>query len=743
MWRLLILCATLLCVPIGRAEALTTLGDFIGASESDSGTEWWPASSTLWSNAFTKPCRARTTGIAIAPPESSGGQSGMKWTSEEPITVASLEITCILTAASAKKNQTLGIQINAEERLDCPITFSAVNTPLTLTLSLPQLQMQQLILTNETYNSTALFTVQTVRYRSTPEPVNVTPSIPDIVFCRETLHCGLENISGGSDDYTSAIWTFNGEERILAADELLELVTFTAPSTDGNYPLTLMIEDAEHGCTFFNYSVEVRAYTAATNLTASDVTRDSLTLSWDLLAGGDPTHFRVQVAPHNAEDNFSLELSPTWTAVDGEKNMWQLDGILPIADWAKGRALSLAYLQVNGWKGKAEVLRDGTETWEEKIVASTLIFLPISGENLSLRVIAEEPPETLTAVCGFKTWIVDKEVPTGSGNRSTSIEGLSAGTTYDLFVNTTYTRDDGTTVTRGSAPLTLTTEAIPTFTAWSIGQALPSISLTWDEKVADLPAQISFWAEVDTEHTLPDGLYLSRILLAGKDDDLTLPTAKAIALSNTSRSPIPLNGQYSLRASRPRTQAEINAGKTDPVTTTWDFSVKVDGKTSYPHTIPPGGELLLFAQRYTHPEDAVTTTSAALAYLTPAYTLSLYHNDTPINTLTPKINAVTRLVDDALSATSTPIKDVTSLPTALTDPWCSPTTTRYCSGQVIQPNNGYAFFLYAPFMPPKETLHHFWATAHIFDNTGTSAPITLDLYTRPTPTTPGYLFRLR
>ncbi len=720
---------------------LIALGEFINASDSTSGKTWKP--SAPWANAFAKACKARVSGIGMAPPESSGGQSGMTWSVEEGLTMAELHITCILTSNSAPKAQLLGVQLNADAMQEFPITFDDVNSPLTVKLTFQTSIIRTLTLTNETRSGTSLFEVQSVSYRATPEPISVSPAIPDIVFCGETLHCGLEEICGGSESYIAAVWSFNGEEYILSTEELYDVVTFTAPMTDGIQTLTLMVEDSDGTCEAFTYPIEVRPYSRAINLSASAISKTGFDLSWQLPAGGDPSYFRIQICPHEETGILTQKLTPTWEEVDAEEKTWEMQGVLPIVQWCGGRMCTGAYLRTDGWEGSASVRDIDEETWSSTLVMSSRILLPVDGKSLSLRVTSETPPEAVTVYLTVDPWVVDEVIPTGSGNRFATVTGLSAGQTYDVYVATTYTRDDGSTLTRRSAPLTVSTEAIPSFTGYTVDKDFPTFSLTWDERVESLPAQITFWAETEAEHALPGGLYLSRIYLTGADESTVLPRSKAIVLTNTSAAPIALEGAYTLCAQRERTEAERNDGKTDPVTTTWDFSVTVEGKKTYPHVVPAEGELLIFAQRYTLPETSVvTTTASALAYLTPAYTLTLLREDTAINTLTPQLNATVRLDADTLERyQSHPVNDTTVLPENLTTPWITLRETKQCSTQTRYANYGTCSVYYAPYMPPKETLFRFWATAYIFDESGTSTPITIPLYTRSTGG--GYLFRLR
>ncbi len=746
MRRLLALLWLLGATLIGRAEELICLGDFANASGDKESTSWAPASP--WYNVFSKPCTARKTGIGLAPIKASGGQSGLGWASEEGFTAAELQFTCVLVATSASRNQRLGVTINGETQV-LDLTFPQALTPIDISLTFPEkVTIQELCLTNEKTTGTALIDIQTIAYRTAYAPISVSSAVPTSVNRGDTFYCALEEITGGTYDYVAALWSFNGEAQYPDSNNLFETVAFTAPMEDGIYTIKLDVEDSAGTVATFSYPLEVRPYARAINLSASQISKSGFELAWKLPGGASPEYFRVNIKPQDFEGTRTLTFTPTWHTVEGETTTWELDNPLPLQSLRDGTEVLNAYLTTEEWEGDAFYQLADSTTWTDTIVSGKIIFLPTTDSDVNLRLVTETPPESFTLTITLSPWVVNMTVETGSGERSTSIDGLTAGSTYEVYVTTVYKRDDGTPASYQSSPLTVTTEAIPTFKSYSLSTSSPRITLTWPDDAADLPAQLTFWAEMKKTADLPPGLYLSRVYLTGDDGDVHLDRTKALVLTNTSDAPIALDGSYILRATRERTAAEIAAGKTSPVLAKWDFSLKVEGKATYPYTIPAKSELLIFAQRYTYPDPlptqprAITTTAAAVANLTPDYTLTLCHEDLDIHTLTPTLNAVVRLVSDNLNSTeTTTVSADDTLPSELLASWVIPNETQCCASRVVYPYNKQARITYSTWMPSETSLLRFWMEGYLFDETGSSQVLTVPLYTRPNAA--GYRFRIR
>ncbi len=733
---------------LGYAEEPFLFGDFKDASGDKAYTTWKP--NAPWANLYTKSCQARPTGIGLAPNNATGGPTGMVWSQEEGQKVAELHLTCVLVSTTAPKQHTLAVQINGGTSYEVPITFASPKTPTPVYLILEEQEVvTSLVLTNATLTGTTLVDVQRVEALEDYTPITATASVTGSVNCGEKVYCAIESLAGGTYDYIAAKWTFNGQSFFPSDEDFCETAVFEAPAKDGTEIATLYVEDSSNTVKSFEFPVAITPYARAKNLTATNITKSSFDLSWILPGGVSPDHFVIQAKAADFVGTQTHALTFDWTTVDAEETTWETS--LPVNALRNGETVKSLYLTTDeAWTGTAFYKRDEDADWRSTTVAGNIIFLSHKGADrnadLKLRLVTEKPPASGTLTLSLSPYTVEMEAATGSGIRTATVNGLTAGKTYEVSVVTSYKKDDGSSQTRRSAALNVTTEAIPTFASYGYNETYQRLYLVWPTEAPELLAQTTFYAELEKTPTLPPGLYLSRILLTGNDDTTQIDRVKAVVLTNTSTSPIALDGTYTLVATRPRTEAEIAAGKTTPVRAQWNFSVKADGKTTFPTTLPAKSELLIFAERYrpdtlpTSPT-TITCTSSAIANLTPAYTLTLNADGTPINSLTPTLNSVVRLESDTLDTTrATAITSLAPLPSALLNPWLTPNETRTCASYTLSPYQGKIYVYLSSIKPTEDTLLRFWAEAYLYDDTGTSAPITIPLYTRPLP---GYLFRIR
>ena len=751
MKRALALLAALCLLPLGlRAEE--TVVSFQDAGTSNIGSSW--AGTNNWANLTAKPAKARINGIGLAPAASDGGQSGMVATFDPPEEMTSLAVTCMASGTTAAKaKHLLGVRLNGGELLTAELAFpnQAVGTPVTLTFPFAEKQsVTTLALTNETAKGTSLFEVNAVSWQSDFAPIAVRRSTNKLKYnVGETLNAALSTCTGGSGEYVSFRWRFNGQEQ--ETDDFAQTCPFTVPMEEGILPLEVEVTDSLGTVATFSWDLTVRPYIAATNLAYSNPSRTGLTVSWEQPLPYAVTDYLVRVS-YATRANRELTLTPAW---EREGDTWHLAEPIQLADHIEGRDFQ-AYLVPAHWQGEGlEVSADGGTTWCPAAYlattppryilfraledgTSTANFTPAHA-SLLLRTAAEAPPPFLNLTLNLTTCLItSKTLPAESNALEVTFPGsagdpaagdipLPAGEPLHVQVITRYLRDDGSWYDLRSAKLAVTLPAVPPI-AGAVRQG-NLLCLTWPESAPDLPAEVTL-----TERTpasaegLPD-LALTRVYFTGSP----LSAGKAIVLSNTTARPIALNGAYTFTATN------IETGKSY----TWDFSLTetdAEGNSvkTYPYTVPAGGELLFYSAAYTAPagieafENTFAATAAALRYLNASYSATFAHNGKTLSTFTPQLNTILRLsADGSATQTAYPVTASDTLLPALYAPW----VTLYRESTLLQTSftGPYANLSIASFLADPGDAEAIWATIRLRDGNSYSTPLTLTLWERETP----------
>ena len=751
MKRALALLIAVCLLPLSL-RAGETVVSFQDAGTSDKGSNW--AGTNNWANLTTKKAKARINGIGLAPAASSGGQSGMVATFDPPEEMTSLAVTCMASGTTAAKaTHQLGVRLNGGELLTAELAFpnSAVDTPVTLTFPFAEKQsVTTLALTNETAKDYGLFEVNAVSWQSDFAPIAVQLSGNDLEHnVGTTFYAALSTCTGGSGEYVSFRWRFNGQEQ--EATEFAQPCLFTVPMEEGILPLEVEVTDSLGTVATFSWDLTVRPYIKATNLACTPLSRTGLTVSWEQPLPYAVSEYAVRVF-YATRANRELTLTPAW---EREGDTWHLAEPIQLADHIEGRDFQ-AYLVPAHWQGEGlEVSADGGTTWCPAAYlattppryilfraledgTSTANFTPAHA-SLLLRTAAEAPPPFLNLTLNLTTCLItSKTLPAESNALEVTFPGsagdpaagdipLPAGEPLHVQVITRYLRDDGSWYDLRSAKLAVTLPAVPPI-AGAVRQG-NLLCLTWPEDAPDLPAELTLTERAPTSaEGLPD-LALTRVYFTGSP----LAAGKAIVLSNTTSRPIALNGAYTFTATN------VETGKSY----TWDFSLTetdAEGNSvkTYPYTVPAGGEVLFYASAYNAPTNSETfehvfgVSTSALRNLNASYSATFAHNGETLSTFSPQLNTILRLsADGSATQTAYPVTATDNTLPALYAPWISPyqdntlhTTTLSRSSPLVN----LAFFLADP-----GNAERIWATIRLRDGNSYSTPLTLTLWERETP----------
>lgn len=666
-------------------------------------------------------CYARATGVGLR----GDGKSVLYRPFDPPETISYVSVVCGVESKSALgKPLALALSLGTREVKTQEFTIENPGETRTVTFAFNPIEAPDIRLTNE---SDTVFEVQRVSWFADAPPITVEVDITPAP-AGGTIRCSVASCTGGSGTYTRVRWTFNGNTS-SAVDHIQSMATFTAPDREGTYPLTLEIADDQGNSRTFSYSVIVGANATVAYPIVSNVTRTGFTLSWDRPASGfSPEAFAVRVF---RSDLLNVTLTPEWSpAGDGWNSPeFSLDDALDGLD-----AQNVAVTVPKDWQGDLKYyVGNGSWTPLLRVDDTFLSFALSPGQPFRFRVEKAKPPATLELNAGLSHTYEEEKIPLEGQKLTRTFTDLPAGKTVKVSITAHGRKDDGTLTYYNSPELSVPLLPIPVPSA--IFDSSGRIRFKWDSLALD-PGEtptisLRLFAETPAETALPPGLYLTRVLLTQNK------AAKAIALTNTSASPIPLDGKtYTL-----------TYGEND-----WDFYVK-DANNKNVHTlvVPAHGDLVIVANQY-RPADlregVAFATANAIRYLKDAGPVTLLRNGTPINKLTPVMDAVVRLPADSLTgATSTPAAQADPKIDALYDPWPQATSvTAPFYQDTYTPANRY---LETESLLTKrpEGATRVWAELRTTLNGSDSDPQILELWATPTTPSgtprPGFRLRLR
>lgn len=671
-------------------------------------------------------CYARLTGVGLR----GNGKSVLCRPFEEPETVSYVSVVCgAESKSSIGEPLALTLSLGTREVETQYFTLTEAGETQTLTFAFKPIEASDLRLSND---GDKTFEVRRVSWYADLPPITVdvaiTPSTGDgIIQCSVggTIRCSVTSCTGGSGTYVRARWIFNGATS-SAIENLQSIATFTVPDREDTYPLTLEIADDQGNSKTFSYTVNVVADATASQPAVTNITRTGFTLSWNRPTSGlTPEEFAVRVTRSGKLD---VTLTPEWSAAG---KGWRTDAFL-LDDALDGLDAQTVFVVVpKTWAGnlKYSVNNAPWKDLERPMEGFFFGFNLSPKQTLSFFTEADDPPASLKLSATLSHTYADKKIPLEGQKLIYPFTDLPAGKTFDVSI-TSYTRQNDGTLTTKSIDLPITLLPIPRPAATLDGAN--RIRFNWDDldfNEDETPTiSLRLFAKAPTETTLTPGLYLTRVLLTQSK------AAKAIALTNTSDAPISLDGKtYTL-----------TYGEND-----WDFYVK-DANNKNVHTlvVPAHGDLVIVANQY-RPADlregVAFATANAIRYLKDAGPVTLLRNGTPINKLTPVMDAVVRLPADSLTgATTTPAAQADATIDALYDPWpqAVPTATAFYEGSYTRNNVYCETARLLDDRPAAAT--RVWAELRTCLDGAESEPQILELWAVPSGTPrPGFRLRLR
>lgn len=671
-------------------------------------------------------CYARLTGVGLR----GNGKSVLCRPFDEPETVSYVSVVCgAESKSSIGEPLALTLSLGTREVETQYFTLTEAGETQTLTFAFKPIEASDLRLSND---GDKTFEVRRVSWYADLPPITVdvaiTPSTVDgIIQCSVggTIRCSVTSCTGGSGTYVRARWIFNGATS-SAIENLQSIATFTVPDREDTYPLTLEIADDQGNSKTFSYTVNVVADATASHPAVTNITRTGFTLSWDRPTSGlTPEEFAVRVTRSGKLD---VTLTPEWSAAG---KGWRTDAFL-LDDALNGLDAQTVFVVVpKTWAGnlKYSVNNAPWKDLERPMEGFFFGFNLSPKQTLSFFTEADEPPASLKLSATLSHTYADKKIPLEGQKLIYPFTDLPAGKTFDVFI-TSYTRQNDGTLTAKSIDLPITLLPIPRPAATLDGAN--RIRFNWDSldfNEDETPTiSLRLFAEVPAETILAPGLYLTRVLLTQDK------AAKAIALTNTSDSPISLDGKDYI----------LIYGKYS-----WDFYINdEDGKKAYPLVVPAHDDLIIVANQY-RPTDlregVAFATANAIRNMKDAGPVTLLRDGTLINSITPVMDAVVRLPADSLTgATSTPAAQADATIDALYDPWpqAAPTATAFYEGTYTS-DNIYLSLSALPVTRP-EGATRVWAELRTCLDGAESEPQILELWAVPSGTPrPGFRLRLR
>ena len=671
-------------------------------------------------------CYARLTGVGLR----GNGKSVLCRPFDEPETVSYVSVVCgAESKSSIGEPLALTLSLGTREVETQYFTLTEAGETQTLTFAFKPIEASDLRLSND---GDKTFEVRRVSWYADLPPITVdvaiTPSTGDgIIQCSVggTIRCSVTSCTGGSGTYVRARWIFNGATS-SAIENLQSIATFTVPDREDTYPLTLEIADDQGNSKTFSYTVNVVADATASHPAVTNITRTGFTLSWDRPTSGlTPEEFAVRVTRSGKLD---VTLTPEWSAAG---KGWRTDAFL-LDDALDGLDAQTVFVVVpKTWAGnlKYSVNNAPWKDLERPMEGFFFGFNLSPKQTLSFFTEADDPPASLKLSATLSHTYADKKIPLEGQKLIYPFTDLPAGKTFDVSI-TSYTRQNDGTLTTKSIDLPITLLPIPRPAATLDGAN--RIRFNWDDldfNEDETPTiSLRLFAKAPTETTLTPGLYLTRVLLTQSK------AAKAIALTNTSDSPISLDGKDYI----------LIYGKYS-----WDFYINdEDGKKAYPLVVPAHDDLIIVANQY-RPTDlregVAFATANAIRNMKDAGPVTLLRDGTLINSITPVMDAVVRLPADSLTgATSTPAAQADATIDALYDPWpqAVPTATAFYEGSYTRNNVYCETARLLDDRPAAAT--RVWAELRTCLDGAESEPQIIELWAVPSGTPrPGFRLRLR
>ena len=649
--------------------------------------------------------------------------------------IYNLVVTCrTATKGSVGKEQTLSVGlVGVEETVERTFTTSSQTSETSLTFTFPDFpEVTGFRFTNL---GETIFEIASVEWLSTYPDLSVNYYVQSKVIVAQPLNYAINQITGGSSDYTLMQLTFNGETHTYSGNDFPISGAFTAPMTSGDFPFTILVKDSKENEFTTTQTVTVTPYGVPTPLKATNVTTDSFDLSWELTSGVTPKAYKVVVALNPMTKKEQFFFAPTWELQ--ENGYWVTAEDYDLSYYTKGFKLSALMAQCCGSDPSSfEYSGDGGKTWTKGTKFGSqylLITSKVANQRVMFRTQDAETPRYISLMMTTNRKVLEETFVADAQVFTHTVKGIPAGATLDVTLVVMYD-NNGATVSMQSDTIQVTTGAIPTFTSVQNYEKWKLLQLTWPEcEMENLSGEVNILSVNAVEYATPKGLYLTRVYLTNSKNGLT--TGKAVAITNTTNVPIYLNGQYTLKSVKQDTGT----------TRTWDFSQKdAENNKIYPYIIKPGEDLIISHATYA-PHDlreGVATTTSQVLNFTDAWELSLMKGETVCNTITPQLNTLVRLAEDSLETLDcTEIVAKMQLD-KLYQPWTKIEETLLLHSLELDKTSTLSQLNYAPYLTLKSSTRRVVALCQVTSGEARSMSTEVVLWEAPLPKK-GFRFSLR
>ena len=684
-----------------------------------------------WKSAGGAGCYARRDGVGLR--TAASGHLVKPFEAEEPVRL--VVVTCSAATASSAKAESLRLCLrlsDADEEVERELAFGGeqgVEQTVRYLFDAPRMA-DRIDLSTPGNN---VFEVARVRWFAELPPVTTELLAPSSALVCTPFHCSLGELFGGSGDYVSAVFVFNGEAQVVERPEGGEAVAFTAPEVDGDYTLSLTLTDSMGNTAVFEKDIRVTLFMAPYGLAASGVTRKGFGLSWQT-GPISPSKVSVAVAGSPASETVVESFAPKWTPV--EADVWEAEA-LDLAALSGGEPFKsgLVLLPEAYWTGSLAYSQDGGATWKALtgVAGHYMTFSAKAAvrQPFLLRATAVTPPRAFRISLLINRSYASKTLSDPS-QHSVSLSGLPAGRPLSVTVSATYARDSGGKVVVKSDPLVVALPPVPPFAGGDYDGGL--LWLAWPSDAEGLSAEAKVFEERAPASALPPGLYLTRTWFTTASGNSGFETGKAIALSNTTDAPIALDG----------TRYALAYGKAGATPSVWDFKNAKTPEKPYPYVVPAHGDLLIAHATYplSPLRSGVETNNTAALNFTPAHTLTLLRDGEPVNALGAATNAILRLEDNRPDAVAKhPLYPEAPVVSPFYDAWSPPAVTNLLATLSLAELDGQSLLSNAYSPANTDGLRRIWAECTLSDGISVSQPCCYTFWERLQRA--GYRLRLR
>ena len=676
---------------------------------------------------------ARKEGVAL--PKSAGGTLCYDLPEGVTDTIYQLTVTCrTATKSSVGKEQILSVGlVGVEETFTKTFVTSSQTSDVKVTFTFDDFPT----ITGLRFSNlgTTIFEIASVEWISAFPPLEANIFVQSKVIAGSPFSYSVNSITGGSGSYPVITVSCQNTTHVFTGGDLPVSGDFTSPSVSGTLEVSVYVKDSQGNEFTETQTVEVTPYAPPTHLQVSNVTRESLDLSWTLSTGTTPNHYQVVVSMSPATQAIEQIFAPTWEL--DEKGYWNSAEEYDLSDYTDGFKITSCLLTLCSDEGAMEYSGNGGETWNKatKLGSSYMtITSKITSQKIKFRTSTAKAPRYIVLNITTNRKLLDYTFDASAQTYQHTVTGLPAGANLEVKLAAVYQKEDGKTASMISDVVPVEMEQLPGFADIDHYPKWKLLQFTWPEVRANLSGDIRIFAANAVENLTPKGLYLTRVYWTKKENGLT--TGKAVAITNTTNVPIHLKGQYKLQGIKQDTGT----------VRTWDFSQKdADGNVTYPYIIAPGEDLVIAHASYLPLDvrETLVTSTATVLNFTDAWQLSIVKDELVSNTLTPQLNTLVRLAEDSLETLN--CTEITAdLPKldALYKPWTKIEEIVVLDKVELQQTSASNQLNYSPYLRLKTSSRRIWASCRTVSGEARSSSTDVTLWEAPLPKK-GFRFSIR